>query len=79
MHGMENVKNDVLSHKTFTFDKQCCENVESSIYLLLDKEKSPKWKNGVKLHTFLTLALTLDNMRTLYRRLDSRKECILRG
>lgn len=57
MHGMENVKNDVMSHKTFNFNKQCCENMESSIYLLLDKEKSSKWKNGVKLHTFLNLAL----------------------
>jgi hypothetical protein len=39
MHGMENVKNDVMSHKTFTFNKQHCEKLVSSVYLLLDKEK----------------------------------------
>jgi hypothetical protein len=31
MHGMENVKNDVMSPKTFTFSKQHCEKVGSSI------------------------------------------------
>jgi hypothetical protein len=57
MHGMEYVKNDVMSHKTINFNKHRCEDMGSSIYLLLDKEISPKWKNGVKLHTFLTLVL----------------------
>jgi hypothetical protein len=38
-------------------NKQRCENMGLDIYLLLDKEKNPKGKNGVKLHTFLTLAL----------------------
>jgi len=57
MHWIKNVKNDVMPHKTFTFSKQHYGNLESRIYVLLDKEKSPQLKNGVKLHTFLTLAL----------------------
>jgi predicted cupin superfamily sugar epimerase len=79
MHGMENVKNDVMSHKTFNFNKQCCENMESSIYLLLDKEKSSKWKKWSKAAHVLKLGTTLESMRTLYLHLDSRKECFLRG
>jgi len=76
---MENVKNDVMSHKTFTFNKQRCENMGSSIYFLLDKEKKSKMEKWSRAPQVLNLGTTLESMRTLYRRLDSRKECLLRG
>jgi hypothetical protein len=78
MHGMENLKNDVISHKTFTFNKQRCENMRSSNYILLDKEISPNLENWSKAPNILNIGTTLEIMRTFYRHLDSRKEFVMR-
>jgi hypothetical protein len=76
---MENVKNDVMSHNTFTFYKQLSENLGSSIYILLDKGKSPNLEKRSKAPHIRHLGSTLESMRTFYRRFYSRKEWFLRG